>query len=277
MILGTVELGLNYGINNKLGKPTRTQAFELLDTTWNLGIRELDTAVAYGDAEEIIGTYQKETGHQFLVDTKLPPQKEYCVLASCRRLNTAHLNVLYLHSFEQCKNEVDFLQEQKQTGLVNYIGISIYEPHEMQYICDFLPCIDVIQFPFNVFDNYRWGAQILRAKEAGKLLYVRSIFLQGLIFKSPQDEFVQSIGATEFLEKLVELAKENKLSIAELAYSYVSQISEIDEIIIGCQTAQDVKMNVSMKKKVLSSTVINEITSMSKKVPNKVIDPRKWK
>ena len=51
MILGTVELGLDYGINNSEGKPSKMQAFELLDTAWNGGIRELDTAAAYGDSE----------------------------------------------------------------------------------------------------------------------------------------------------------------------------------------------------------------------------------
>ena len=72
MVLGTVEIGLDYGINNKEGKPSHKQAFELLDAAFENGIRELDTAEGYGDSEDIIGEYQRQTGNSFLIDTKLP-------------------------------------------------------------------------------------------------------------------------------------------------------------------------------------------------------------
>ena len=72
MVLGTVEIGMEYGINNIDGKPSIKQAYDLLDAAWENGILELDTAAAYGNSEEIIGNYQKDTGHNFLIDTKLP-------------------------------------------------------------------------------------------------------------------------------------------------------------------------------------------------------------
>ena len=72
MILGTVELGMAYGINNTQGKPSLEKSFEVLDFAWDGGIRELDTASAYGDSEKIIGMYQSARNIQFRVDTKLP-------------------------------------------------------------------------------------------------------------------------------------------------------------------------------------------------------------
>ena len=48
--LGTVQLGVSYGINNQSGKPDRTQAFGILDTALTNGISALDTAAAYGDS-----------------------------------------------------------------------------------------------------------------------------------------------------------------------------------------------------------------------------------
>ena len=42
--LGTVQLGVSYGINNQSGKPDRTQAFGILDTALTNGISALDTA-----------------------------------------------------------------------------------------------------------------------------------------------------------------------------------------------------------------------------------------
>ena len=147
----------------------------------------------------------------------------------------------------------------------------------MQYIVDKPSCIDVIQFPFSILDNYRWQEQIRRSKEAGVLLYIRSIFLQGLIFKPIKDAFVQSIGVAKFIEAIAEIARANNISIAELAYSYVRQISEIDEILVGCQTADDVIVNANMINTHLSKKIMEELSSISEKIPNTIIDPRKWK
>ena len=64
-IMGTAQLGVNYGINNHAGKPDTQTALNMLDYAWNLGVRTLDTASAYGDAELLIGRYQKTTGNFF--------------------------------------------------------------------------------------------------------------------------------------------------------------------------------------------------------------------
>lgn len=227
MVLGTVEIGMEYGINNIDGKPSIKQAYDLLDAAWENGILELDTAAAYGNSEEIIGNYQKDTGHNFLIDTKLPVAIESNLLEenlynSCKKLKTDQINLLYLHSFEQCKNGaiLDFLLKQKKENIVRSIGISIYDPSEMKYIIENLPFIDTIQFPFNILDYHRWNNDglLAKAKHSGKKLYARSIFLQGLIFKSSSDHFVCSIGAEKYITLLGELAKINGLTIHEMAY-----------------------------------------------------------
>ena len=282
MILGTVELGLDYGVNNNSGKTTKKQALELLDIAWNNGIRELDTAAAYGDAEEIIGYSE----HNFLIDTKLPvsisgERCADCLSEACMKLKTNSLNILYLHSFEQVNNAeiVEFLREQKDKGIIKQIGISIYEPSEMQYITKQLHYVDVIQFPFNVFDNCRWVEQIQQAKEAQKKLYARSIFLQGLIFKDRHDNFIRSIGAIDYIESLQKICKEADTSIAELACHYVLQEPHIDEIIIGCQTTNDVLVNTNIlnSKKNLDTELMQRISELSKTIPINVVDPRRWK
>ena len=48
LILGTVQFGLDYGINNKLGKPNFKQSCEILSKAFDNGITTLDTAEAYG-------------------------------------------------------------------------------------------------------------------------------------------------------------------------------------------------------------------------------------
>ena len=57
--LGTVQLGLNYGINNADGKPTQEASNAILDCAMAKGINCLDTAAAYGDSEVVIGNWLK--------------------------------------------------------------------------------------------------------------------------------------------------------------------------------------------------------------------------
>ena len=60
ILLGTAQLGLNYGINNKDGKPSVESSIEILSAAYDNNIRFLDTAEAYGDAHEVIGNFHKQ-------------------------------------------------------------------------------------------------------------------------------------------------------------------------------------------------------------------------
>ena len=59
LILGTVQLGVDYGINNEIGKPSIADALSILEYAYKKKIRFLDTAEAYGDAQKIIGKPNK--------------------------------------------------------------------------------------------------------------------------------------------------------------------------------------------------------------------------
>ncbi|MEM5650763.1 aldo/keto reductase [Bacillus cereus] len=57
LALGTVQLGLHYGIGNIMGKPDREEALNIIQYAINNGIDVLDTASSYGNSEAIIGEY----------------------------------------------------------------------------------------------------------------------------------------------------------------------------------------------------------------------------
>ena len=62
LVLGAAQLGLDYGINNKRGKPSREESLAILDRAFESGINTFDTAFAYGDAEEIFGEFMESRG-----------------------------------------------------------------------------------------------------------------------------------------------------------------------------------------------------------------------
>ena len=57
--LGTAQLGFDYGISNKKGKPTDDQSYRILQTALDNGITSFDTAPVYGNSENLIGNFLK--------------------------------------------------------------------------------------------------------------------------------------------------------------------------------------------------------------------------
>ena len=53
--LGTVQLGMPYGLNKAAGKPDQLCANQVLNQALNSGVNWIDTAAAYGDAETVLG------------------------------------------------------------------------------------------------------------------------------------------------------------------------------------------------------------------------------
>ena len=67
LAIGTVQFGLNYGINNKNGIPSDFDISEILDLSIKNNIKYLDTSISYGNSEERIS---KLANNKFNIITK---------------------------------------------------------------------------------------------------------------------------------------------------------------------------------------------------------------
>ena len=85
LILGTVQFGLDYGINNKLGKVPDQEVREILDQAYQRGVRILDTAEAYGDSQERIGMYHRSSSNRFEIVTKFQSARELDISFSIKK------------------------------------------------------------------------------------------------------------------------------------------------------------------------------------------------
>ena len=112
LILGTVQLGLDYGINNKSGKPSKQKSFEILHTAYDNGIRFLDTAEAYGESQKIIGEFQKlNPNKKFSIITKLNANRQLkenelteLVKKNCTTLHSSKLYCYMFHNYQSLIN-----------------------------------------------------------------------------------------------------------------------------------------------------------------------------
>ena len=140
LILGTVQFGMNYGINNTSGQVTPKEVNYILDEAGKAGINLIDTAYGYGNSEEVLGSSSSLHDHKFRIVSKyaksdLSPVEQY--KASLKRLQVGKLYAYMVHSFSTYRDNPkiwpDFVRL-KEEGIVDRIGFSLYSPIELEYI-----------------------------------------------------------------------------------------------------------------------------------------------
>lgn len=288
LVLGTAQLGTGYGINNSVIQD-EAGCVNLLRCAWNCGIRTLDTAEGYGPSESMIGAYhRKHPDSTFSICTKLPGSIDPKSLAthlqeSIDKMSVDIIDIYYMHSFTTCKEleSIEALESMQSNGLLNQIGVSIYEPTELRFIIDNLcDVISVVQIPFNVFDCARWlNDNLLQEAEArGLELFVRSVYLQGTVFKELDDPILEKIGLGRAMIELESIAQSLDISRAQLALDFVKDTPQISSVILGSETTEQIESNVSMMSNdsPWSQEKRQSMISISAALEERAVDPRKW-
>jgi aryl-alcohol dehydrogenase-like predicted oxidoreductase len=284
IILGTVQMGLPYGINNTAGKVPVDESQNILQKAYEAGIRELDTAEAYGTAHQVIGDFHRANlGKIFDIITKIPPSDDLIDIEDklaryLVELNVKRLKGLMFHSFNsyiEHRDIIPAIKKLKKEGVIEQLGISIYTNDELEEI-NKEDEIDLIQMPFNLLDNYSLrGKLILEAKRKGKTIHTRSVFLQGLFFRSPMEKhpIIQSLHHQ--LLKIQEIAEEQGISITSLALSYCLQQSDIDKVLIGVDSLKHLESNLAASNYKLDEQLIQKIDKIQTENPD-LLNPSLW-
>lgn len=252
LVLGTVQFGLQYGINSA-GRPSIEQVSEILNDAKVRGIDVLDTSSAYGDAEKVLGVVK--AADNFKIVSKYPKGEksvEETFNNSLNILGTGHLYGYLLHHFEVYKENKqiwnDFVRLQKE-GKVDRIGFSLYEPWELDTILnDGIP-FSLIQVPYNIFDR-QFEPYFKQLKAMGVEIHVRSTFLQGLFFKDRNTLPEKLLPLKKYLVQLDEYASGKGISVGELALNYNIQNPYIDGVLIGVDNKEQLIQNFASVKDV---------------------------
>jgi len=285
LILGTAQFGLNYGVNNTIGKPTKKEVINLLDEAYNSGIRFLDTAEAYGNVHELIGDYHKiKNNFNFKIISKFQTNIDHNsiknkVLEYINLMNINILDIIMFHSFESYISNykaINILKQLKLDGLINHIGVSVYTNAQLEILLND-DLIEVIQLPFNLLDNYNIrGNLINKLKIKGKIIHTRSAFLQGLFFKKTSDEISVVKALKPYLKKINKITYEYNCSIEELALSYCISHKNIDNVIIGVDSINQFKSNIKASTFKLNKKIKRSIDNIV--VENlELLNPSLWR
>ena len=282
IILGTAQFGFDYGINNKNGKPSDIELENILLTALKNNIFFLDTAEVYGDAHKRIGKFHlKYSSKKFNIITKFNELKFSGNFISHISKNLCELNVNYLYAYlfhnlkdlKKHSKNIDQLIKLKDEGSIYKLGVSLYTNDEIEQVLNWFDFIDLIQIPFNIFDNINHkGIIISKIKENGIEVHTRSAFLQGLFFSDKLPNNLISL--KPYIDILNKLSSKYSMTNAEIALNYCLNQPNIDKVLVGIDTKIQLMENLNGLK-YLSLDIIDEINSIYVK-NTKLLNPVNW-
>jgi aryl-alcohol dehydrogenase-like predicted oxidoreductase len=281
LILGTVQFGLTYGINNQEGLLETNEVLKILELAKSYKIEILDTASAYGLAENRIGNYHishmpfkviTKFSKNFTLDWKTSLEN------SLSKMNLNSVDTAMFHSFQEYKQNKGILPEILSEGkgkLFNRLGVSVYTIDELNQLkAD--KSINVIQAPFNLLDNeFQKGAILRNLKEDGKEIHTRSCFLQGLFFMNSNKLSGKLNVLKPALNNIREIAMHNSLEIGHLALQYSLNKNYIDRVLIGVDSGAQLKQNMQWALESIDDQIFAEIDNI--RVENsELLNPALW-
>lgn len=294
VVLGTAQLGGLYGVANRSGVPDAASARALIEAAWEAGITTFDTAAAYGGSEAALGRALRELGiaDEAVVITKVRPlSPEEAASASSSRaairasvtrsselLGLPRIPVLMMHR-EVDAQRVDLAAELVAEGLCDHVGVST--SNEPGPAAEFAknPCIDALQVPLNVLDpRHRVAGTFSASAEHDVTVFVRSVFLQGLLLMPERNIHPLLRGIVPARRALQAVADDTGLSLAQLALRYVLTQPGDVRVVIGAEAPEQIRENLELygTGEGLAPETMAAVADAVGDLPHFLITPNDW-
>lgn len=268
--LGTAQFGTDYGISNKRGQTSKKEVKSVLKKAYELRLNLIDTAIAYGNAEDVLGNFEM---NKFNVVSKFMPTDKFGSIdtqleKSLRRLRLKSLYGFLAHrpnDIINCPEKWDELLVLKEENKVKKIGFSLNSIEEIESILNkgFVP--DLIQVPYNYLDK-RFEDYMIFLKKRDCEIHTRSTFLQGLFFLNPMN----LEGFFKEVQPIISNLQRNNENLAGslLAHSLNKQF--IDKVIVGVENTEQLIQNIREIENAETLPELNQIFSEN------ILNPSLW-
>jgi aryl-alcohol dehydrogenase-like predicted oxidoreductase len=260
---------------------SREEVARILDTAAGHGIDAIDTAIAYGQSESVIG---ETAQNRFKIISKLPPIPldvsnvshwvRTQVEASLSRLKCTSLDALLLHRSQDLTDAhgaelYAAINSLKVEKIIQRFGVSIYTPDELDGIIGTFD-IDVVQAPLNVFDRRILGV-IDQLTALNIEVHVRSVFLQGVLIAKPENRPQRFQPWSEHFARFDKWVNTSGMSAMACCLGFALQQPGIAKLVIGTTSAKSL------------AEIMTSIPNTHLEVPahlqssiEQLIDPRSW-
>lgn len=264
LALGTVELGLDYGIAapGEYGRPSESEAIRLVHAALDAGITLIDTARAYGDSEAVLGHALRGRRDQVVLATKSRTQGEdgatlgapelrhmmqQSLETSLRLLETDYVDIWQVHNVDAAllaQRDVVFevFDWARRSGKARTVGASTYGV-EMPLAVIETGSFDIVQATYSVLDQ-RLAEQVFPAAAArGVGILVRSILLKGALTERGDflpDRLATLRSRSRAFRELV-AASGLALSPAQAAIAFGLAHPQIQSVLIGVRSVWELR------------------------------------
>lgn len=298
LVFGTAQFGFPYGPANRYGQPTKGEALDLLAQAALNGVRWLDTARAYGEAEARVGSaIRLPACRAFKVVTKISPLDgitavdaaaavaavQASLAASFAALGLDYLDVVLVHRAAHrtawCGAAWRFLLDQCTEGRIGRLGVSAQTPAEvLEIVAD--SSVRHVQLPMNIVD-WRWDeAAAALTLRPDITVHGRSVYLQGLLVCSDPSLWpsIDGVKAESVLSTLGELAAEMHCDgIDDLCVRYVRGLAWMHGLVLGMETRSQLERNLAlMAREPLRPDQMDEVRHRTPRLPETLLNPSLW-
>jgi predicted aldo/keto reductase-like oxidoreductase len=261
-------------LNGQYDKVDFSNAIPLIREAIDKGVNYLDTAYPYhnGQSEKVIAEALKEGYREkvFIAD-KLPSwliQKredmDYYLHEQLKRLQTEQIDFYLLHSIKEDNwaslkslDVLEFLDEAVADGRIKYTGFSFHG--ELELFFDVIDSYDwdICQVQYNIVDkNYQAGIEGIRyASGKGVGVIIMEPLRGGTLVKAVPIE-VQHIWDQAPIKR----------SPAEWAFKYLWDLEDIDIVLSGMNSYEDLEENLKIAENGYSNTLLQEEKDIIKEV-----------
>ena len=262
--LGTVELGMDYGIpvQGQHLQPSEVDAARTLNCALDLGINLIDTARAYEESEAIIGRALKSRRNEYILATKisslswesytgkeLRKQVEASITESLRTLQTDTIDLLYIHNATpeliQHGEIVEIMRRAREAGYARFIGTTTYgEAAPLAVLED--GRFDCIQVAYNLLDR-QFEERVLPLAQANDIgVVIRSVLLKGALTYRYAHLPEELRELREVVNKVNSLCSAQNSSLLELAYRFVLAHPAVSTALVGTGRVHELEEIVSL-------------------------------
>jgi len=281
--LGTANFGQKYGLTRK-NINSNKEIEKILKFSNKSIIKLIDTSDNYGSSETLLGNnnlknFKIITKLKISVNEKKSDNLENIVFKkiedSLSKLNIKKLYAILLHNSDDLKGDkkhklIKVLKKLKKKNLVSKIGVSIYDPKELDFIWPFWKP-DIVQCPFNIVDKRIYESGWLNKLKRNKIeIHVRSIFLQGLLLKDKKSIPKKFKNCENIFKKLGNYCKNKNISKMQACINFIKSFKKISYVIIGFENIDQIKKTIkyfNKNQKKYPSLICNDA---------KLINPRLW-
>lgn len=278
LALGTVNFGMKYGIAGRNEPVPKHEVLDILAAAWESGIRVLDTAPAYGSIEENLAVLTK--GYPFRVVSKIPafPKGSSSDIGKfvsqsielTRERVGENLGTILFHRSDDLLEEHGAIAWEVASKALSdssiELGVSCYSPSELALLQGKFP-ISVAQIPGNALDQ-----RIRTTNNINKVeLYLRSVFLQGILLLAPEIASKKLPKAAERINVWKKWCDEQQLTPLQAALSIAKGLPGIGYCVVGVDTLSHLQELVNAWSSAAPLTALSLSTDNMD-----IIDPRRW-